>query len=731
MNGESSKRAREIVEEALGLTGSTRSDFLDRACAGDSDLRAHVDRILSRAGTDPEFLEPPSPEQPPAQPALGEFELTRELGRGGMGVVYLARQDRLNREVAVKVLAANPSTSEIDIERFHREARATASLRHPGIVQVFADGKVDDTHWFAMEYVQGHDLYRELELQKAGEVLESDRPFLPRPGEPDHATRIARLCADVADALQHAHEHGLVHRDVKPQNLLLQPDGRVQIGDFGLVRDESLGSITRSGEVAGTPYYMSPEQARVRQAVVDHRTDIYSLGVVLYELATHHRPFEGKTNADVITKIRDAEPRMPRTWNNRVPRDLQTICMKAMDKDPRLRYGTAREMCEDLTRFLSHEAIVARPPTALERTRRWCLRHRVRIGAVALVGAALWMGASIAGNMAEARTLGSLSVEALDTDGKALGGSVGIRLLEPATGVPGPMESLGDLPIDARGLAPGYYRVIVDLEGVGRRVFPRAITRGRNVTVQALARLSPPVGAGQSEMIFIEGGTLALKDQNAPLVALNGKEVEIEPFWLEATEVSNGQYREFLEATGHAEPKYWEFISPEVDDLPVTGISWYDARTYAEWAGKHLPSYAEWIWAARGAERWIYPWGNDRDDLRGNVMFENVTGAHRELLDVYLARAASVISFPEARTATGLYHMFGNVEEWTETSPAERTEQGFEPRRMDRITAGNAWDAGTFGGVGLTLEHFAWSGIEQSSVEYRVGFRCASFTLIE
>ncbi len=321
-------RARKVLGGALELQGEARRAFLDEACAGDADLRAEVERILAHeAAGDPDFLEPPSRAQHPqsSRHVLGEFELVRELGRGGMGVVYLARQPRLGREVAVKVLVATPATQARDVERFHREARAIASLRHPGIVQVFADGQVEGTHWFAMEHVEGHDLHRELQLQKAAGVLEGDRPFLPRPGEEGHAATIARLCRDAADALHHAHRHGLVHRDVKPQNLLLQPDGRVQIGDFGLVRDESQGSITRTGEVAGTPHYMSPEQARVRQGAVDHRTDIYSLGVVLYELATLHRPFEGNTSADVITKIRDAVPRNPRAWNHRIPRGRQKI----------------------------------------------------------------------------------------------------------------------------------------------------------------------------------------------------------------------------------------------------------------------------------------------------------------------------------------------------------------------------------------------------------------------
>jgi hypothetical protein len=189
----------------------------------------------------------------------------------------------------------------------------------------------------------------------------------------------------VADALHCAHEHGLVHRDVKPQNLLLQENRRVQVGDFGLVRDESLGSLTRTGELAGTPYYMSPEQAKIVRASVDHRTDVYSLGVVLYELATHQRPFEGKTSADVLTKIRDTHPSGLRSLNPHLPRDLETICLKAMAKEPRDRYATAAELRDDLRRFLAHEAIVAKPPTWLAHAGRWMRRHRYKVGAFGLL----------------------------------------------------------------------------------------------------------------------------------------------------------------------------------------------------------------------------------------------------------------------------------------------------------------------------------------------------------
>jgi formylglycine-generating enzyme required for sulfatase activity len=722
-------RIEEIVEAALELAGDARREYVASACGGDLELQAEVERLLGREGSGgPDFLEPPEiePPQPGAgKHSLGEFELLRELGRGGMGVVYLARQERLRREVAVKVLVAGLTTTERDIERFHREARATARLRHPGIVQVFADGQVGGTHWFAMEYVPGHDLQREILLQKAQGVLAQGRPILPRPGEPEHAATIARICADVADALHCAHEHGLVHRDVKPQNLLLQENRRVQVGDFGLVRDEALGSLTRTGELAGTPYYMSPEQARIVRASVDHRTDVYSLGVVMYELATLQRPFEGKTSADILTKIRDTHPSALRSLNGHLPRDLETICLKAMAKEPRDRYATAADLRDDLRRFLAHEAIVAKPPTWLAHAGRWMRRHRYKVGAFGLLVGGIAGGAEVAAKTVEARGMARISAEAVDADGNPLRGEVSVRAVDSVTGAVGPPEALGDLPLDGVRLKPGYYRVVVDAEGLGPRELTRDLRGGQETPIKA--RLEPR-GAVREGMVRIPAGTVALQGDRRNPPSLRYHRVPVEAFWLDAREVSNGQYRAFLEATKHEPPLHWARIVPgEHDDLPVVYVGWEDARAYAEWAGKRLPSAAEWYLAACGEEGRIYPWPGA---VPGGELFGNVSGSSlppREesehgWVDAYLANAKPVDSSPEASTESGIYNLFGNVSEWLETQAAEPHGDVYTLLPDQRLYAGGDWRAKL---LKRDVTICGWAGPERAYGMPVNGFRCA------
>ncbi|MCA8957795.1 MAG: serine/threonine protein kinase, partial [Planctomycetes bacterium] len=278
------ERIRELVEAALDLAPGDRPAFLDASCGGDAALRAEVEDLLRHASEAPtDFVAPPSDlstTAPPAGMQLGEFTLVEELGRGGMGVVYRARQASLQRDVAVKVLVRNLATGTSDLERFHREARAAAKLDHPHITQIYQDGVAGDVHWYAMELVAGHSLQRELQLQRSAEP--GSDVLLPLRNRPGHIAAVAGLVADVAEALAHAHQHGVVHRDVKPANLLLDRTGRVKIVDFGIARDQSLGALTHSDQVLGSVHYMSPEQARQITVSVDHRTDVYSLGVVLY-----------------------------------------------------------------------------------------------------------------------------------------------------------------------------------------------------------------------------------------------------------------------------------------------------------------------------------------------------------------------------------------------------------------------------------------------------------------
>ena len=254
---------------------------------------------------------------------LGDFELLRALGSGGMGAVWLAKQVSLDRYVALKVLAPHISKSSTSLQRFQREAEAGARLTHPNIVAVHSVGEADGTHYIAQELVEGG-------VSLADRIkADRDLPELPK----DYYENVAALFAKIADALQEAHEGGIIHRDVKPSNILLTEDGEPKVADFGLAQVEDALELSRTGEFAGTPFYMSPEQAMSKRMGLDHRTDVFSLGVTLWEVLALQRPFEGDTSQQVLEKIITEDPVDPQKIRSRCPRDLGVICKKALEKE--------------------------------------------------------------------------------------------------------------------------------------------------------------------------------------------------------------------------------------------------------------------------------------------------------------------------------------------------------------------------------------------------------------
>ncbi len=359
---------------------------------------------------------------------IGEYELRREIGRGGMGTVYEAWQESLKRTVALKVLAGRVSASSTAVARFQREAQAAAKLHHPHIIPIYAQGEEEGTYYYAMELVDGvslnaiiagardcetadtavSDLEETVGLDRTspGDGCGEDRDCL---GESDtdnpefsdssvmlapsgeiftsteHFRNVVAHVASIADALEYAHNQGVIHRDIKPHNLMLGKDGRMRISDFGLARLIEQPGVTMTGELIGSPLYMSPEQVIESPDNIDSRTDVYSLGATLYEWLTLTPPYPGETRERVISLMLTSEPRLLRSHNAKIPVDLETICLKAMERDRDRRYQTAGALGDDLRRFLANRPIKARRANPLTRVRKFIRRHQLAtLGTVAL-----------------------------------------------------------------------------------------------------------------------------------------------------------------------------------------------------------------------------------------------------------------------------------------------------------------------------------------------------------
>ena len=360
-----------VLETALGI-------LPDASVAADQENEA-ANRRMGESARSPSPRFSDSPFQPvPMLGELGDYELLEEIGRGGQGVVFRARQKSLNRVVALKVISLGQWASKAHLKRFRLEAEAAANLEHPGIVPIHEVGERDGSCYFSMKFVGGGQL---------DEVTRRAPMSIPQSVE---------LIAKVARTVHYAHEHGILHRDIKPGNILLDAKGEPHLTDFGLARlVESESSVTQTLDVLGTPSYMAPEQAVGNKAAISNVTDVYGLGAVLYQLLTGQPPFAGGATYETIKLLLDTEPRQPRLLNPKIDRDLSTICLKCLEKDPTRRYPSALALAEDLDRWLKHEPIVARHTGVFTRGRKWVRRNPTSAllvaCVVALAAAAGWI----------------------------------------------------------------------------------------------------------------------------------------------------------------------------------------------------------------------------------------------------------------------------------------------------------------------------------------------------
>jgi eukaryotic-like serine/threonine-protein kinase len=316
-----------------------------------------------------ELLRPPAPVSGTLPRSFGPYELLEEVGRGAMGVVYRARQAGLERPVALKLVLAGGHATPEDLARFRAEAQAVARLQHPYIVQIHEVGEHEGLPFLALEFCPGGNLARKLD----------GTPLPPAEG--------ARLIEQLARAVHAVHEQNVVHRDLKPANVLLGPDRTPKVTDFGLAKRLDATSQTASGAIMGTPSYMAPEQARGQSKQVGPATDVWALGAILYEVLTGRPPFRAANVTDTLLQVMADDPVLPRLLQPKVPRDLETICLKCFQKDPSKRYASAEELAGRLGLFLEGQPIPDRPTGKVERFWRWCRRNPALAAAVTVAAA--------------------------------------------------------------------------------------------------------------------------------------------------------------------------------------------------------------------------------------------------------------------------------------------------------------------------------------------------------
>ncbi|MEE9129396.1 MAG: bifunctional serine/threonine-protein kinase/formylglycine-generating enzyme family protein [Phycisphaerales bacterium] len=727
-------RAGEIFLSACELTGDERAALLDRACAGDEALRAAVDRLLAhdkaphallRSGQ--VFVLPVAVETSgrtllelrlesagpllPRGARLDEFEIVHEIGQGGMGVVYRAVDTELGREVALKVLSPRFPGSTAGLERFQREAKAVAALHHPGIIEVYRVGHAMRLHYMAMELVDGGTLSSAIDDLRL--LPESEREAKIRTAH--YWQGRARMLADIADALEHAHARQIIHRDVKPSNILLEEaSGRARLADFGLAKMLEGDDLTESGGQPGTPYYMSPEQVVRASTGLDRRTDIFSLGVVLYEVLTLQRPFDGDTNHDVFRKVVSLDPRRVRTINPAVSGDLEWIVHTALEKDPAHRFQRAALLAAALRLSAAGEPLPFRRPSRARRAWRWMRRHPVRAAfALVFLLATTVVALGIYGIARYRAAMWTLVVL------EPSGAQVYLQQFDDPTLALGAPRLIGVVPVRERRVDPGLYRVTLTQQNGAFAEVTEVLEPPRGVrVVDAPIPSFEEITEITEDMVLVPAGEYSFGWSQVKGELLEARKIRLDKFYIDAAEVTNAEYLEFVKATGHSKPLHWELFEYDEDlaDHPVVNITPRDADLYARWKGKRLPTVFEWECAARFPDGRLYPWGNgpppaDDEPPEGAV---HVEAKELEIrYRAYRTGTRPVPSRPELRSELGLYETFGNVKEITSSV-------NFTLGGWPRIIKGRSWDEPITGHIDLARTLHT-----PNKFNMRTGFRCA------
>ena len=789
-----------IFNSVLEHDSVKRKKILAEACEGDEQLENEIELLIAAHEGNDSFIDSPEIGLVQDFPAshlekgnkIGPFEVEGLIGKGGMGEVYLASDPRLNRHVAIKILppvtARNPQANE----RLLREAQAAASLEHPNICTIHEIGEVDGRSFIVMQYVEGETL--------SGLLAQG----------PIGVRRVLKIVSQIAEAIQEAHEHGIIHRDIKPANIVVSANDQVKVLDFGLAKrffsdgandeDGSLLSVlSNSGMVLGTASYMSPEQSRGLD--IDSRTDLWSLGIVLYEMTLGKRPFEGDSLADKFVAILNDEPKFPEGFNA----ELRAIILCLLEKDREIRYQSAEELLNDLkelrkeiefekqlethisvdsessilnAKFLnsgeessekSLRIVVEKPKTiwqkigwtqialstlllALVGFGGWYLRNqsntnwaRENIKNVASLSAqeknfeaydlALAIRDYVPGDKELEQIMPAIS-DRLSVDSKPGGSRVYLtRFLPDEKGEFPERIFIGETPVKDVEIARGHY--ILEVEKAGFAPFERTIS-GTIPRIDGKFIDSPPVEISavlveeddaRKQMVFVPSGEYSLVNWSRPMQ----EKVALDDFYIDKFEVSNQDFKEFIDKGGYLTKSFWTYpfikggkeipLTEAVQhfkdktglpaprgwsnqrfpdgegDLPVTGITWYEAAAYAAFRGKQLPTVFQWEKAARnGVSDPRYnamPWGlikqGETTDFRANF------GS---------GKSVPVRSLEFGMSPFGALNMAGNVSEWL----LNRSEDNY-------VTGGGAWNdlPYAFGDYG------EYPGFYSSD---KLGFRC-------
>lgn len=701
--------------EARVLEGPERERYLARIA--DASLRPEVQRLLEAAQSADEtgFLDLPSrtPDRSPPQPGdrFGNYEILRELRAGGMGVVFLGYDDTRDCEVALKFLHPLLWAEPTAREQLLHEADIVGRLDHPGIVPLLDSREIDGWLVLAYRYIDGGSLTDEIErFHRKGRS--------GRWQEPEDAVR---ELLPVVEGLVHAHEQGIWHRDIKPSNILLEQEGTARITDFGLAKDSADGDLTRSGIFKGSVRYMSPEQARARLRLVDARSDVFSLGVVLFECLSGQHPFEGGPDEEILERIAHGEAaRLTGPWPE-APESLTAICFKATRPEPDDRYPSMAALAADLRAAYSGAPTHARLPTRAGLLLKSIRRRRARVALggmtaaiVALVAILLWVRPGELTTMVEVESTG-------------VGHSVVVQAFDAGTGGYLPARSLGETPTRAK-LPDGDYRLTVtaptgefaelDLEV---RSTPEASSP---VTIVATPAETDTTGMVRIPIGPFLAGYTGFED--SPFNPPHTAEIQ-RPYWMDATEVTNSRYAEFVTATGRAAPGYFEGADlAEIGELPVVGVTWEDATAYADWVGKRLPTSIEWERAARGTDGRLVAWGNlpaDLSELGEGACLGRYQGKDFGNMtpdDIYLASVCQVGTSARDVSPAGLYDMTGNVSEWVSDRLVQWNDGVPVLMQADRLAKGLSWQS-TLQAVHLG----AVTTLPGQTPHYGIGFRCA------